>query len=123
MKRALVATLALATLTGGGVTAVARAGGSVTAVTAGATGCPATSLCAGVGVMDATWHVGSGAGQYASDANPTDLSQEWDPSVEHVKQQSSYGVASRLSIRAIVVRDGKGDPPIALVKDDNYLAQ
>ena len=120
MKRVLVASLALATLAGGGITAVARAGSSTATA-----GCPATSLCAGVGVMDATWHVGAGAGQYASSSydNPTDVSQEWDPSVQHVAQQSSYGVASRLSIRAIVVRDGKGDPPIALVKDDNYLAQ
>ena len=128
MKRALVATVALATLAGGGVTAVARAGLTTTA----AAGCPATTLCAGVGVMDATWHVGAGAGQYATDMGPSDpkhpdanevIAQEWDPSLEHVKQQSSYGVASRLSIRAIVVRDGHGNPPVALVKDDNYLAQ
>jgi hypothetical protein len=120
MKRALVASVAAVTLAGGGVTAVARAGNP-----AATTACPASVLCAGVGVEDATWHVGAGAGQYASSSydNPTDVSQEWDPSVEHVTQQSSYGVASRLSIRAIVVRDGKGDPPVALVKDDNYLAQ
>jgi hypothetical protein len=117
MKRALVAGLALATVAGGGITTLARA------VDPAVAGCPATRLCAGVGVVDATWHVGAGAGQYASDTDPTDLSQEWDPSFEHVKQQSSYGVASRLSIRAIVVRDGRGDPPVALVKDDNYLAQ
>jgi hypothetical protein len=82
-----------------------------------------SGMRAGVGVADATWHVGAGAGQYASDTDPTDLSSEWDPNVEHVKQQSSYGVASRLSIRAIVLQDGRGGPPIALVKDDNYLAQ
>ncbi len=80
-------------------------------------------LRAGVGVVDATWHVGPGAGQYASTANPTDVSSEWDPNVEHVKQASSYGVASRLSIRALVLRDGRGHPPIALVKTDNYLSQ
>jgi hypothetical protein len=82
-----------------------------------------TGLRAGVGVADATWHVGAGAGQYASDENPTDVSSEWDPNVQHVKQASSYGVASRLSIRAIVLQDGTGDPPVALVKDDNYLSQ
>jgi hypothetical protein len=118
MKRALVASVAAVTLAGGAVTTIAQAGSP-----AGTKGCPTSVLCAGVGVVDATWHVGAGAGQYASDSDPTDLSQEWDPSVEHVKQQSSYGVASRLSIRAIVVRDGKGDAPVALVKDDNYLAQ
>jgi len=123
MNRALVASVALATLAAGGVTTVARAGDSTTSW---------NGLRAGVGVADATWHIGSGAGQYASDMGPRDpkhpdanevIQQEWDPSVEHVKQQSSYGVASRLSIRAIVVQDGKGDAPVALVKDDNYLAQ
>ena len=114
MNRALVASVALATLAAGGVTTVAMAVDAPPA---------STGLRAGVAAVDATWHVGAGAGQYASDENPTDLSQEWDPSVEHVKQQSSYGVASRLSIRAIVVQDGKGDAPVALVKDDNYLAQ
>ena len=75
---------------------------------------------AGVGVVDASWHLGAGAGQYASDADPT---AEWDPNVQHVKQKSADGMASRLSIRALVVQDGKGDAPIALVKVDNYLAQ
>jgi hypothetical protein len=39
-----------------------------------------------------------------------------------VKSQPAYGVQSRLSIRAIVVTDGT-NPPVALVKNDNYLAQ
>jgi hypothetical protein len=116
MNRALVATVALATVAAGGVTTVARAGGG--------TPCPGPQLCAGVAVVDATWHVGAGAGQYASDNVPNqDLSNEWDPNVQHVKQASSYGVASRLSIRAIVVQNGADNPPVALVKDDNYLAQ
>jgi len=54
---------------------------------------------------------------------PTDISNEWDPNVEHVKQASSYGVASRLTMRAIVLQDGQGHAPIALLKVDNYLAQ
>jgi hypothetical protein len=78
-------------------------------------------LRAGVGVVDATWHVGAGAGQYASDQS-TDIQSEWDPNVQHVKQASSYGIASRLSIRALVLQSASG-PPVALVKDDNYLAQ
>src|SRR3954470_12978769 len=107
MNRALVASVALASLAAGGLTGLAPAG--QTAAQHG--------LRAGVAAVDATWHVGAGAGQYASDTDPTDLSQEWDPSCEHVKQQSSYGVASRLSIRAIVVQDDHGNPPVALVKD------
>src|SRR3954462_12734752 len=100
-----------------------------------------TGLRAGVGEADATWHVGAGAGQYASEALsvpdpsdpaslpatvqkwPTDISNEWDPNVQHVKQSSSYGVASRLTMRAIVVQDGQGHAPVALLKVDNYLAQ
>ena len=78
-------------------------------------------LLAGVGVADATWHVGAGAGQYASDQS-ADLNGEWDPNLQHFKQASSYGVASRLSMRAIVLQS-PGALPIALVKDDNYLAQ
>jgi hypothetical protein len=133
MKRALVHLLAGAVVAGGGAYALAADPAS-----------PAsdwTGLRAGVGVVDATWHVGAGAGQYASDALtvpdpshpetwadtvqqwPTDISHEWDPNVEHVKQASSYGVASRLSIRAIVLQDGQGHAPIALLKVDNYLAQ
>ncbi|MDP9100562.1 MAG: hypothetical protein M3N21_00190 [Actinomycetota bacterium] len=84
---------------------------------------PWTGLRAGVGVVDDTWHVGAGAGQYASNPNPQDVSFEWDPNLQHVKQASSYGVASRLSIRALVLRDGQGHPPVALVKTDNYLSQ
>src|SRR4051794_17276645 len=112
MKRALVLATAAAVIAAGGGFALAAE--------------PApgwTGLRAGVGVVDATWHVGAGAGQYASDNVPSDASDEWDPNVQHAKQKSSYGVASRLSIRAIVLQDGAGHAPVALVKIDNYLAQ
>jgi hypothetical protein len=82
-----------------------------------------TGLRAGAAVVDATWHVGASAGQYASTIGLSDIKGEWDPNVASVLKRSSYGVASRLSISAIVLQDGKGDPPIALVRDDNYLAQ
>jgi hypothetical protein len=39
-----------------------------------------------------------------------------------VKNASSYGVASRLSVRALVL-SSPGGYPVALVKDDNYLSQ
>jgi hypothetical protein len=115
--RRLVAALTAATVVVGGTTAIA----ATDAHQQGASHWK--GLRAGVAVVDATWHVGAGAGQYASDEDPTDASSEWDPNVEHVKQASSYGVASRLSIRAIVLQDGHGGQPVALVKDDNYLAQ
>src|SRR4051794_15685117 len=112
MKRALVHLLAGALVATGSVYALAAD--------------PApdwTGLRAGVGEADATWHLGAGAGQYASTNNPSDLSNEWDPNVQHVKQASSYGVASRLTMRAIVLQDGQGHAPVALLKVDNYLAQ
>lgn len=115
MKRAVVTATVTALVASGTVAVVATAAPSAA---------PSwTGLRAGVGVVDATWHVGAGAGQYASTEDPTDTSEEWDPNVQHVKDAPSYGVASRLSMRAIVLQDSKGDPPIALVKDDNYLAQ
>ncbi|HJT38358.1 MAG TPA: hypothetical protein VJ818_08025, partial [Actinomycetota bacterium] len=108
MRRALIA-LTVVALVGGGA-AVAK------------TGTPTWhGLLAGAGVVDATWHVGAGAGQYASDQS-ADLNAEWDPNLQHFKQASSYGVASRLSFRAIVVQS-PGGLPVAIVKDDNYLAQ
>ncbi len=79
-------------------------------------------LRAGAAVVDATWHVGASAGQYASDADPTAIQEEWDPNLQHVKKAASYGVASRLSVRALVLQS-PGQEPVALVKDDNYLAQ
>jgi hypothetical protein len=105
VKRALVGLAALALLPLAPVTRAASAPG----------------LLAGASVVDATWHVGASAGQYASTQDPS-LAAEWDPNLQHVKNAASYGVASRLSVRALVLRN-PGQPPVALVKDDNYLSQ
>ena len=104
---------------------------------------PASRVLAGVGVVDSTWNVGASAGQYASDRpglegeawadkvqdgeapdiDPTRLATAgFDPNVHSVKRKPSYGVESRLSVRAIVVQ-GPDGPPVALLKSDNYLAQ
>ena len=74
---------------------------------------------AGVAVVDATWHVGSSAGQHASEGKDT---SEVDPHSHAFKTKNSYGVQSRLTARAIVVEGTSGDR-VALVKVDNYLAQ
>jgi hypothetical protein len=74
---------------------------------------------AGVAVVDATWHVGSSAGQHATEGKDTN---EVDPHSHAFKTRNSYGVQSRLSIRTIVVEGTSGDR-VALVKTDNYLAQ
>ncbi|HUR51455.1 MAG TPA: hypothetical protein VMZ11_04965 [Mycobacteriales bacterium] len=84
---------------------------------------PRPGLLAGAAVVDATWHVGASAGQYSSMQDLSDpLASEWDPNLQHVKNAASYGIASRLSVRALVLQN-PGRPPVALVKDDNYLAQ
>ena len=130
--RTRVATLAVIAALLAGVPAVAQARKE-----------PASRVLAGVGVVDATWNVGASAGQYASDRpgiegeawadrlqdgeaadiDPTRLvTADFDPNVHSVKRKPSYGVQSRLSVRAIVVQ-GPDKPPVALVKSDNYLAQ
>src|SRR3954462_8699522 len=75
---------------------------------------------AGPAVLDGTYHVGNSAGQYAStrDGGYGDA----DPHVEQVKNQASYGVQSRESVRAIVVKGADGKL-VALVSDDHYIPQ
>ena len=80
---------------------------------------------AGVGIADATWNVGAGAGQYTEkDPNAASLvtQDDIDPHSNATTQRRSYGVQSRLSYRALVVEGTNGER-IALVKSDSYLAQ
>ena len=80
---------------------------------------------AGVGIADATWHVGAGSGQYAAkDPNAASLATQGDidPHGHGTTQRRSYGVQSRLTYRALVV-EGNNGKRVALVKSDSYLAQ
>ena len=79
----------------------------------------AGQLRAGVGVADASWHVGASAGQYASGRQDT---FHIDPHAHQVKNAPSYGVQSRLQMRAVVVEEAGGQR-FALVKHDLYLSQ
>jgi hypothetical protein len=74
---------------------------------------------AGAAVLDGTYHVGNSAGQYSStrDGGYGDV----DPHVQQVKNQASYGVASRESVRALVI-EGDGNY-IALLSNDHYIPQ
>lgn len=96
---------------------------------------PSNGLRAGVAVVDATWHVGAGSGQYSPgrygvegviDGNAPALEEaltgDADPHLHATKQAPSYGVQSRLTIRALVL-EGSNGTRVALVKSDNYLAQ
>jgi hypothetical protein len=74
----------------------------------------------GAAVVDGTYHVGSSAGQYAStrDGGYGDV----DPNAQEVKNKASYGIQSRESVRAIVIR-GAGGNYVAMVSDDHYIPQ
>jgi hypothetical protein len=81
---------------------------------------------AGAAVVDETWHVGASAGQYATTryddpASNADIGQEIDPFAQQVKNKPSYGVQSRMTARAIVVRNGA--QKLALCKIDLYIPQ
>jgi hypothetical protein len=75
---------------------------------------------AGAAVVDGTYHVGNSAGQYA----PTRDGGygDYDPHLEQVKNQASYGVQARESVRALVVK-GTDGTYVALVSDDHYIPQ
>ena len=75
---------------------------------------------AGAAVVDGTYHVGSSAGQYATtrDEGFGDV----DPHAQQVKNQASYGVQARESVRAIVVKGADGGY-VAIVSDDHYIPQ
>src|SRR3712207_4799500 len=79
----------------------------------------AGQLRAGTGQADASWHVGASAGQYASTRADT---FHVDPHTHQVKNAPSYGVQSRLTMRAVVVEEAGGER-FAVVKHDLYLSQ
>src|SRR4051794_9397187 len=75
---------------------------------------------AGAAKVDGTYHVGSSAGQYAStrDGGYGDV----DPHNQSVKNKASYGVQSRESVRALVIKGADGKYA-AIVSDDHYIPQ
>src|SRR3954466_16242772 len=81
----------------------------------------APPLRAGAAVLDATYHIGPSAGQYASDRLDGEYG-DFDPHMETVKNQASYGVQSRNAAKALVIQgtDGKY---VALVRNDHYISQ
>src|SRR5690349_545884 len=99
--------------------------GAVCAVAALCTAGPASAaggqVKAGVGKVDATWHVGASAGQYASEDTPVG-DHGVNPSLEDTRRAPSYGVQTRLDTRAIVIQGADGKR-IALVKNDLYIPQ
>jgi hypothetical protein len=76
---------------------------------------------AGAAAVDATWHVGASAGQYASDGAFVGV-HGVDPHTHQTRRAASYGVQSRLQVRALVV-EGPDGTRIAVVKNDLYIPQ
>jgi hypothetical protein len=84
-----------------------------------------------VATVDASWHVGASAGQYASDCVEETVQScsfvhpsegNYDPTAHAVRRGSSYGVQSRLSVRALVI-EGPDGTRMAIVKNDLYIPQ
>src|SRR3954451_7536045 len=75
---------------------------------------------AGAAVVDGTYHVGSSAGQYASTRDGG--YGDYDPHLQQVKNMASYGVQSRESVRALVIKGSDGKL-FAMVSDDHYIPQ
>lgn len=82
---------------------------------------PATTVRAGVAKVDATWHVGAGAGQYAGD-RLSDGVHQVDPSVLSLRREPSYGIQSRSYVRALLV-EGTDGTRWAAVTNDLYIPQ
>src|SRR3712207_5699728 len=83
----------------------------------------AAPIQAGVAEVDATYKVGASAGQYApwrADESGNVDYGDFDPHFQQGKNKASYGIQSRLNIRAIVV---SGSEKLALVKTSLYIPQ
>ena len=76
---------------------------------------------AGAAAVDASWHVGASAGQYAETGSFVGA-HGVDPTTHSYRKNASYGIQSRLSARALVV-EGANGTRIALVKNDLYIPQ
>ncbi len=78
---------------------------------------------AGAAAVDTSWHVGASAGQYASDGTPVDPANgTYNPTAESTRRSPSYGMQSRLQVRALVI-EGPDGTRTAIVKNDNYIPQ
>src|SRR3954469_25490645 len=75
---------------------------------------------AGAAKLDGTYNVGSSAGQYASTRDGG--YGDYDPHLQQVKNQASYGVQSRESVRALVIKGADGQYA-AIVSNDHYIPQ
>ena len=97
-------------------------GGTALALLIAPAAASAGQVKAGAAVVDASWHVGASAGQYASDGSFVNEDTGVDPTMHSTRRKSSYGMQSRLSARAIVTEGSNGER-VAVVKNDLYIPQ
>ena len=76
---------------------------------------------AGAARLDANWHVGASAGQYASDGTFIGA-HGVDPYQHSTRRAPSYGIESDTSVRALVVEGADGGR-VAIVHNDLYIPQ
>ncbi len=75
---------------------------------------------AGVAVVDASWHFGASAGQFADTGIGINNGRGFDPYTHAVRKVGSDILGSRITTRALVV-DGSNDKRIAIITTDLYL--
>ena len=75
---------------------------------------------AGVAVVDASWHFGASAGQFAATGIGIDEARGFDPYFHSIRKVGSDILGSRISTRALVV-EGVNGQRIAIVANDLYL--
>lgn len=80
----------------------------------------AAQVKAGAASIDATYNVGTSSGQYSS--TRAEGWGEYDPHLQSIKNQPSYGVQSREDARAVVIKGADGRYA-ALVTNDHYIPQ
>lgn len=75
---------------------------------------------AGVASVDASWHFGASAGQFAATGTGIDEARGFDPYFHAVRKVGSDILGSRISVRALVAQGVDGQR-IAVVANDLYL--
>jgi hypothetical protein len=88
---------------------------------------PSGAVKAGAARIDSTWHLGSPAGQYATDPvvefDPAARFEHGvDPSAHSTRRGSSYGLQGREWVRALVIEGADGHR-MAIVSNDLYIPQ
>ena len=83
---------------------------------------PGGSARAGVAKVEASWHIGASGGQFAEHQNGPFTEEAVDPHAHSTRKVSSKGLASDVTVRALVVEDADHEK-VAIVSHDLYLPQ